>query len=222
MVTVHIWESNFRNYTVDAPAGSTYTYTPPAHPGYRLNSVQLGNVKLAAPYSFVVPASYIDLTAEFVLDTPDIPPPPPPPPPATGGDGYKEQTKVGPRCTVLQKGIGAQEFLFLRNDVTGELSPGYTTMTALYSGGYRTQFQCDAPLPPTPQQWQQSVSDALGRFFQGVTGTLGELTSGLADLRKDLDGIWDKLESWLVERIVRILIAGLDREVEMRGKNGRT
>lgn len=40
--------------------------------------------------------------------------------------------------------------------------------------------------------------------------------SGIKDLTAKVDGIWDKLEGWLVDRIVDILLKGLDKEAEKK------
>ncbi len=58
----------------------------------------------------------------------------------------------------------------------------------------------------------------LGKVWVEITAVYDRIDAEVDERKKDVAGIWDKLDAWLTERIVGILIAGLDKEVAKEAK----
>ena len=61
---------------------------------------------------------------------------------------------------------------------------------------------------------ETEAADRLKGLLDLETRIIGVLSKEISDRVKAVDGIWDKLEGWLIERIIGILLKALDREVK--------
>lgn len=60
----------------------------------------------------------------------------------------------------------------------------------------------------------KSVDKALGDLWSKISDLGSRIDREIEERKKAVDDIWARLEAWLIERIVGILLKGLDREVE--------
>lgn len=77
------------------------------------------------------------------------------------------------------------------------------------------------PAPPTESplgKWVKDTISGLGDFVSKLSESISSLSGRIDALQKGLDGIWEKLEGWLVERLVGLMLRALDMEVEKRGR----
>jgi hypothetical protein len=54
----------------------------------------------------------------------------------------------------------------------------------------------------------------LSKLDELLMGAYSKIEQEAQERKKDITGIWDKLEGWLIDRIVGILLAALDKEEE--------
>ncbi len=157
------------------------------------------------------------------------PVPAPQPPEETPGFG------VGTSCKIYSFRLPTGELFFRVRDQRGnQVGQAYVNEKDAYAFAVGLP-QCNERPQPTVQEWQQQTTLSIAKGFEdlknylkngldGITGYLAGIDQTLQDIvsgaeqeaqawRKAYDSIWDKLEDWLVERILRILEKALDIEV---------
>lgn len=155
-------------------------------------------------------------------------------PPST--PGFKEEIiqRIGTSCSIINNYSFAKSAYQVRHDRNGNLSSLHMDLEEVRDIANRNAacFETPPPPPKTTDELGSEVS-TLQKLLNGAMGKLDNLAQGIGDIiskaeteaaewRKAVDGIWEKLEGWMIERIVGILLKGLDREVEVMKKNGRT
>lgn len=135
---------------------------------------------------------------------------------------------IGTSCDLLHKYMFGRAWYSYRNRYTGE-HWSWDSELGDAEHSARGNIGCFAPPPPPPKTVDEVSKDVdiLRGTIQGVSSRIQDLATGIMqglagiskridEMQKGLDAIWDKLEAWLVERIVRIVLAGLDREAEAK------
>ncbi len=149
---------------------------------------------------------------------------PPLPPPG----GEQVIGSIGTSCDLMQKSMFGRTWYSYRQRYTGaHWTWDSERGDAEYYGG--RDPACSAPPPPPPKTVAEVSKDVdiLRGTIQGVSSRIQDLATSLSEgfvgvgkrideLQKGLDGIWDKLDAWLVERIVGLMLRALDREVEAK------
>jgi hypothetical protein len=149
-------------------------------------------------------------------------------PPST--PGFKEEIidRVGTSCSIINNYSFAKSAYQVRHDRKGNLSSLHMDLVEVRGIANRSPecFETPPPPPKTTDELGAEVS-TLQKLLNSTVGKIENIAQGIGDIiskaeteaaewRKAVDGIWDKLEGWMIERIVGILLKGLDREVEMR------
>lgn len=181
---------------------------------FRIDSLSPGphNMKLDILGSPLTRLSIIlNPTAPPQPKPPEVPPPPKQATPTPGG--YEKVEDKGTVCEILRKDFGARYFYFLRNKVTGQLSSGWENPAELWQAK-GDQMGCYAQAPQTLPDWQKSISDRIKNGFDQLSEYVSGMGKRVDQIQSGLDGIWDKLEAWLVERLVALMLRALDREEE--------
>lgn len=78
--------------------------------------------------------------------------------------------------------------------------------------------ECFEDVPPTPQGYFEQLSSMLNTLGEQFIGMVDNVRADLASLDDRVSGLWDKLETWLIEKIIVIILKALDREVEQDGR----
>jgi hypothetical protein len=149
--------------------------------------------------------------------------------------GEVEVGRVGTSCSILGQGGNGVYFYAIRHDRNGMLT-NYHRMDWDEVKRQAERMPVCFEEPPPPPKTVDEVSNEVTTLQKMLNNTVAKI-AGLGqqideiiskaeteakEWTKAVDGIWEKLEGWLIERIVGILLKGLDREVEVMKKNGRT
>lgn len=142
--------------------------------------------------------------------------------------------RIGTTCNFYGQGTNGNFYYQVRHDDGRAITSWNKDMREIQGKGERDPRCHEIPKPP-PKNIDEIGAEVttLQKLLNGTVGKIENLGQGLADLdaaltkqgqdlTAGLNGIWDKLEAWLIERIVGIFLKGLDREVEEMRKNGRT
>jgi len=121
-------------------------------------------------------------------------------------------------CVTVRQGSGAQTLYRTYNpntmQGTGQYNDvRYVTTNALFAALGCRPAPAPVPVQITAEGVQKNV-DVLSAAVQNISGAVQDILTRLTGLQKAIDDVWANLEAWLVERIVDILLKGLDREVE--------
>lgn len=136
---------------------------------------------------------------------------------------------IGTSCKFNQFGMGGQIFFEVRHPSQGRIHQG-ASADDVRNAGLRDSRCWEEPQTSTEslassQDLKKERQERQGAIQQ-IQDMIGDIVSAAQEeaqsWRKAIDGIWDQLEGWLIERIVGILLKGLDREVEEMKKHGRT
>lgn len=115
----------------------------------------------------------------------------------SAGPGERELEKVGTQCSIIERSTSFGTNFVLKHDSGQLLTGGYEDLSRLRERLNPSNYpQCYAPLET-------------------------KATTMLDDIGAKIDAIYDKfagLEDWLIDRILRIILAAMDREVEKRGR----
>lgn len=124
----------------------------------------------------------------------------------------------GNRCDLMNNYTFAKSMYAHRDRYTGRQSQ-YTSDLPTARSRAESDQGCYLPAPPTAADWQSGIQTQITEGFQGLTKYITDgLASKSQELSQAINGIWDKLEGWLIERIVGILLKALDNEVEKDGR----
>jgi hypothetical protein len=147
---------------------------------------------------------------------PQIPTKPGEPLPLDSGDQITGT--IGTRCDYIRNTTFPQSFFTHRDRYTGQKAQ-YSSDNSYAQSRAAKDAGCYLPAPPTAADWQDGIQKQLTAGFDALSKYITDgLQSKSQELEQAINGIWDKLESWIIERIVGILLKALDNEVE---KNGR-
>ena len=151
-------------------------------------------------------------------------------PPSIPGPSEQITGRIGTSCSIIRNTSFGQSFFQIRHDRSGNVTSLHSDFQEVKGIGERTAacFEVPPPPPKTTDELGLEVS-TLQKLLNGAVGKIDNLVQGLADigqavitqgndLQAAINGIWDKLEGWLIERIVRILLKALDNEVEKDGR----
>ncbi len=157
----------------------------------------------------------------------------PPGTPTPGGETVIGS--IGTSCDLLQKDMFGRTWYSYRNKYTRS----HWAWDSEYADAQYTASKdtgCFAPPPPPPMTVDDvsKRTDQLGKTVEDTAKRVSETERGLEQEKQDrssgqntlsgmidalgkkmsaLDGIWDRLEAWLVERLVALMLRALDREV---------
>lgn len=136
---------------------------------------------------------------------------------------------IGTSCKFNQFGMAGQIFFEVRHPSQGRIHQGASADSVRNAG--LADPRCWEQ-PETKQEGLASTQDLLkerqerqaedGSIWEKVGDIVTASTQEAQAWRAALNGIWSQLEAWLIERIVGILLKGLDREVEEMKRHGRT
>lgn len=141
--------------------------------------------------------------------------------------GENEDGRVGTSCSILSQGSNGVYFYAIRHDRKGLLT-NYHRMDWDEAKAQAERIPACFEIPPPTPKTINEVAEEVTTLQKMLNGTVSKI-EGLAfnieqiitaateeaeAWRKAYDGIWDKLEAWLIDRIVGILIKALDKEVE--------
>lgn len=148
---------------------------------------------------------------------------------------------VGSACDILSKVMFNRSWFSYRQRYTGYHWVWDSEADDAYHAASRNP-DCYLPAPPPPKtvdevskevdilrdtihgvsQRIENIATSLAEGFASLTKSIedlaGSLTKRIDELQKGLDAIWDKLEVWLVERIIDIIIKAANRDLEQRSK----
>lgn len=136
------------------------------------------------------------------------------------------QDRIGTSCQIILKEAFGQRFFKVRHDRRGDLTSYRSDFSVSRSAANNNPLCFETPPPPpkTPDEVSATLS-GLQKILNDGLGKLDDLGQTVQEIversiqesqawRAAIDGIWDKLESWLIDRILGILLKALDREVE--------
>lgn len=147
-------------------------------------------------------------------------------PPSTPGPKEELLKRIGTSCSIIVNTSFMKAAYQVRHDRNGNLSSLHMDVDEV-TGIANRKPECFEIPPPPPKTIAEVANEVetLQKLLNTTVGRIENLTQGIGDIitkaaeeaaewRKAVDGIWDKLEGWLIERIVGILLKGLDREVK--------
>lgn len=143
--------------------------------------------------------------------------------PSQPGPSEQITGRIGTSCSIIRNTSFGQSFFQIRHDRTGNVTSLHSDLPEVIGIGERTASCFEVP-PPPPKTTEEIGAEVttLQKLLNGTVGKIDNLVKGLADLgakvagqgdelKAGLDGIWDKLEGWLIERILDIIWAALTR-----------
>ncbi len=146
-------------------------------------------------------------------------------PPSIPGPSEEIVGRIGTSCSIIRNTSFGRSFFQIRHDRSGNVTSLHSDLPEVRGIGERTAACYEVP-PPPPKSTDELGSEVttLQKLLNGAVGKIDNLVQGLADigqavtkqgddLQGAINGIWDKLEGWLIERIVGILLKALDNEV---------
>jgi hypothetical protein len=141
--------------------------------------------------------------------------------------GTKEEIidRIGSSCSIINNYNFGKSFYQVRHDRKGNLSSLSLDLPSTKDLARRTAacFEIPPPPPKTADEvgaevtsLQKMLNDTVGKIEnigQGISDLAGSLAKQGQDLTAAINGIWDKMEAWLIERIIGIILKALDNEV---------
>lgn len=148
------------------------------------------------------------------------------PPPSYPGPSEEITGRIGTSCSIIRNTSFGQSFFQIRHDRSGNVTSLHSDAQEVIGIGNRTPacFEVPPPPPKTPDEIGAEVT-TLQKLLNGAVGKIDNIVAGLAelgqavlsqgqDLQRSIDAIWDKLEGWLINRILGIILKALDKEVK--------
>lgn len=126
------------------------------------------------------------------------------PPPDQPGEG--NQGRIGTSCTIVSVGGFGQIQFKVRHDRQGDISSRYNSYSDAVDRAKNTPACFETP-PPPPKTTDE---------ISGEVTTLQKLLNSTVGKIQDLYDFIAGLESWIIERIIKIILTALDNEADKR------